>query len=93
MKKYVKNKRNMELFQDFNNRPIVFIRFNPDSYVNNQGNKVLSSFKYHKKLDIPVIRNKKEWKSRLNMLKEIINKNLITIPEKEVTIEYLFYDN
>lgn len=46
----------------------------------------------HKTLDVPVIRNKKEWESRLNVLKECMNKHLITIPEKEVTIEYLFYD-
>ena len=27
------NKRTMELFQDFGNRPIIFIRFNPDKYI------------------------------------------------------------
>ena len=28
------NIRTMELFQDFGNRPIIFIRFNPDGYIN-----------------------------------------------------------
>jgi hypothetical protein len=82
----------MELFQDFGNRPIVFIRFNPDSYVNQDGKKVLSSFKMHKKLDVPMIRESKEWESRLNVLKETIEYWLNVIPEKELTCEYLFYD-
>jgi Holliday junction resolvase len=85
------NKRTMELFKDFGNRPIIFIRFNPDGY-NLESKKILSSFKMHKTLYVPVIRNKKEWENRLNVLKEYMNKHLVIIPEKEVTIEYLFYD-
>jgi hypothetical protein len=86
------NKRTMELFQDFCNRPIVFIRFNPDKYINEKGEKNPSSFKYHKTLDVPVIKSKKEWNNRLNVLKECMNKHLKIIPEKEVTNEFLFYD-
>ncbi len=86
------NKRIMELFQDFGNRPIVFIRFNPDSYINEKFEKVLSSFKMHKTLDVPMIREQKEWSDRLNVLKETINKWIIDIPNRELTCEYLFYD-
>ena len=86
------NKRTMELFQDFGNRPIVFIRFNPDSYVNEENKKIQSSFKMHKALDVPVIRDSNEWVCRLNVLKKTIDKWLIKIPEKEITNEYLFYD-
>jgi hypothetical protein len=86
------NMRTMELFQDFANRPIVFIRFNPDCYVNDDSKKVLSSFKMHKALDVPVIRDSKEWTSRLNVLKETIHKWITEIPSKELTYEYLFYD-
>jgi hypothetical protein len=86
------NKRTMELFQDFNNRPIVFIRFNPDSYVVGI-KKILSSFKIHKISGVPIIRNKKEWNNRLNTLKDVIHKYLGKIPEKEVTIENLFFDS
>ena len=82
----------MELFQDFGNRPIVFIRFNPDSYVNQDDKKVLSSFKIHKGFGVPVIRDQKEWANRLNLLKETIEHWLNVIPEKEITYEYLFYD-
>ena len=87
------NKRTMEIFEDFANRPIVFIRFNPDSYIGKNGNKRASSFKYHKTLDVPVIRDKKEWEDRLNVLKNVIDRWLIEIPEREVTIECLFYDS
>lgn len=50
----------MELFKDFGNSLIVFIRFNPDSYINENNKKVLSSFKIHKILDVPIIRDIKE---------------------------------
>jgi hypothetical protein len=86
------NKRIMELFQDFCNRPIVFIRFNPDKYINEKGEKIPSSFKMHKTLDVPVIREHKEWNNRLNLLKETSIKWLTEIPEREITYEYLFYD-
>jgi hypothetical protein len=86
------NKRTMELFQDFGNRPIIFIRFNPDKYVNEQGEKMPSSFKIHKTLGVPIIREPKEWQNRLDLLNERINYRLNNLPEKEVTNEYLFYD-
>jgi hypothetical protein len=85
------NKRTMELFQDFGNRPIVFIRFNPDKYIN-KNKKFSSSFKLCKKTGISIIKTQKEWQNRLNLLKETINKSLIKIPEREITYEYLFYD-
>jgi hypothetical protein len=85
------NKRTMELFQDFGNRPIIFIRFNPDKYIT-KNQKIPSSFKMHKSLDVPVVRDKIEWNNRLQLLKTFINKWLNEIPIKEVTNEYLFYD-
>lgn len=93
-KKYTScdNKRTMEIFQDFGNRPIVFVRFNPDAYINNDGNKILSSFKYHKKLDVPTIRCKKEWSIRLDKLKDVINYWIDNLPKREITNEYLFFD-
>jgi hypothetical protein len=38
-----------------------------------------------------MVREPKEWKLRLELLKETINKFLENIPEKEVTNEFLFY--
>ena len=86
------NKRMMELFQDFGNRPLVFIRFNPDAYINEHGEKILSSFKIHGISGVPIIRNKNEWENRLGLLKETMNYWLNVIPEKEITTEYLFYN-
>jgi hypothetical protein len=82
-----------ELLKDIGKKPVVFIRFNPDSYINENGKKIPSSFKLDKTTGKLIIRDQKEFDYRLNVLKEYINKYLITIPEKDVTYEYLFYDN
>jgi hypothetical protein len=60
--------------------------------ISDENKKVLSSFKNHKTLFVPIIRVKKEWNNRLNTLKETIVKWLTEIPESEITYEYLFYD-
>lgn len=86
------NKRMMLLFQDLAERPIVFIRFNPDNYVDKNGNKINSCFKIHKRNGILIIEDKKIWNIRLNELKNKIEYYINNIPEKEVTIEYLFYN-
>jgi uncharacterized protein YajQ (UPF0234 family) len=86
------NKRMMEIYGDTNNRPIIFIRFNPDEYIDENDNKIKSSFKMHKKLDVPIIRNPIEWRDRLIKLKEIIEYHIVNVPEKTITIEKLFYD-
>ena len=36
------NKRLMEISKDLGHRPIVFIRFNPDSYIDKDGKKIKS---------------------------------------------------
>lgn len=33
--KICENRRSMEIFEDLNFKPIIFIRFNPDSYIEN----------------------------------------------------------
>ena len=80
-----------ELFTDLADRSIVFIRFNPDSYIINNV-KYSSSFKYHTQSGVPVIRNIKEWNNRLQILKKSIEKNIKKIPTELITFEYLFYD-
>jgi hypothetical protein len=52
-----------------------------------------SSFKYHKTSGVPIIRDKNEWQSRLNMLKTTIEKYININPIKELTFEYLYYDD
>ena len=89
------NKRTMELFQDLGNRPLVVIRFNPDSFITG-GIKYEGCFQdvkgvYQKKFyNI----NEYEWIKRLDALEDTIKKylSMTDIPTKEITIEKLFYD-
>jgi hypothetical protein len=84
------NKRTMELFQDFGNRPIVFIRFNPDSYRDESGDKVQGCFTLNDKGSLEVC--EEEWDRRLPSLFDSIRHSVETIPEKEVTEIPMFYN-
>jgi len=81
------NKRTMQLFQDLGNRPVRFVRFNPDSY-QESGVRYNSCFKSTANgLTI----DKKEWNNRIKILKEVVEKLLLEVPEKEVSIMHLFF--
>jgi hypothetical protein len=88
------NKRSMQISQDFNHRPIVLIRFNPDNYTNNKNENVLGCFKCDNK-GILIIRNKKDFEKRLKVLYKQIEhwSNEKNINEKTLHIINLFYDN
>ena len=66
------NKRLMTLSQDVNFRPIIFIRFNPDDYLDEKGEKINSCWDITKKTGICKIKNNKEWNIRLDCLVEQI---------------------
>lgn len=87
------NKRMMEIFEDLGNRPVVFIRFNPDEYIDANGQNMKSCFAYHKTLGVPYVADKEQWDTRLETLYHTIQTHMETPPEKEVTIINLFYDN
>ena len=38
------------------------------------------------------VRDKKKWEIRLDKLKHTIEKHMNKVPDKSMTIEYLFYD-
>jgi hypothetical protein len=88
------NKRLMEISKDLGYRPIIFIRFNPDKYIN-KNNIITSCWNINKK-GISVIKKskKEEWIYRLNTLKEQINywSNPINKISKTIEIIQLFYD-
>jgi hypothetical protein len=88
------NKRLMELSQDLDHRPIVFIRFNPDDY-KKDGLNITSCWGNNKK-GITVIKKSKkdEWIQRLNSLEEQINYWIYpeNITNKTVEIIQLFYN-
>jgi hypothetical protein len=88
------NKRLMELSQDVNHRPIIFIRFNPDDY--KISTKNITSCWGINKLGICEIKKTKikEWSNRLEVLKDQIHywcdeQNTIN---KTLEIIQLFYD-
>jgi hypothetical protein len=74
----------MEIFQDLGNRPIVFIRFNPDKCIGRE-----DCFKLTKQGFLS--KNTKEFNYRMNDLKKLINKHIKDIPETEVSVLKLFY--
>ena len=86
----------MEISNDFNNRPIVFIRFNPDDYIDGDMNKINSCWGITKNTGLCSIKQskKKEWNERLNSLASQIE--YWTNPENQTdkTVEFisLFYD-
>jgi len=88
------NKRLMEISQDVGHRPIIFIRFNPDNYINYLGNKVKSCWSITKITGMIKIENKKHWNKRLECLKSQIE--YWTLPEhkseKTIEIIHLFYN-
>ena len=85
------NKRTMEISQDIGHRPIVFIRFNPDSYVDIDGIKVKSCWKTSDKTGKLQISNKKDWKKRIDLLLETIDYWINNNPEKTIEVVQLFY--
>ena len=64
-------KRINQISNDLNNRPIIFIRFNPDGYIKND-KKVKSCWRYNKN-GLCKVKKEKEWNERLNSLKEVID--------------------
>jgi len=88
------NKRIMELSQDLNHRPIIFIRFNPDDYLI-EDTKISSCWGVNKK-GLCVIKKSKEieWLERLNTLSSQIDYwiNPLNKTNKTVEIIQLFYD-
>jgi hypothetical protein len=86
-------RRTMELFVDVNKRPMVFIRFNPDSYTQN-GVRVPECFredidKHGEKVLTPL----DSWKERVQELCRVFSHVLTNIPSREITEIKLFYDS
>lgn len=87
------NKRIMEISQDLGHPNIVFIRFNPDAYTDKNNKRITSCWSISSNgISIVPKNKKKRWIDRLTALKSIIDKWIINIPEKHITIEKIFYD-
>jgi len=86
------NKRIMELSQDVGHRPIVFIRFNPDSYI--KDDKKIPSCWDNNINGICVVKYKEDWEYRLSILEEQIKYWNSSCNSTTITLEIiqLFYD-
>jgi len=86
------HKRLMELSQDVHHRPIIFIRFNPDAYTDQDGKIVKSCWKMNKLGIMQVPKSQqKEWDKRIYTLKKQIQFCIDTPSEKTIDIVELFY--
>ena len=88
------NKRIMELSQDVGHRPIIFIRFNPDDYTNNNVNITSCWSQNNKGICVVKKSKEKEWNERLKSLENQINYWINPDNKTNKTIEtiQLFYD-
>jgi hypothetical protein len=84
------NRRVMEIFSDLGNKPLICIRFNPDSYITEDDEKVSGCFGTTKKGSVTV--KKIEWNKRITKLLSILKECYENPPEKELVIYKLFYD-
>jgi len=86
------NKRLMELSQDLQHRPIVFIRFNPDAYTNSDNIEIKSCWKMNKLGIMQISKTKQtEWEERVECLSQQIQYWIDNTPEKTIEIVELFY--
>ncbi len=82
------NRRNMELFTDLGNRPVIFIRLNPDSYKIN-GKRIKGVFILSKSGELKI--DKKEFEKRKAALFNTVEQYLTQCPDKAVSMIELFY--
>ena len=84
------NKRLMEISQDLQHRPIIFIRFNPDDYIDQNGKTIKSCWKLNK-LGVMKIVKVREWEKRIKSLIDTINYWIHNPSPKTIEIIELFY--
>lgn len=86
------NKRVMEISIDLGHRPTVFIRFNPDEYIKDDGEIIKSCWKINKSGLLNIVKSKeKEWEHRIAVLKDQINYWIHNVTEKTIETVELFY--
>lgn len=86
------NKRLMEISQDVGHRPVIFIRFNPDAYTDQHGNKITSCWRINGYGVLQIAKSKREeWDKRMGALLQHIEYWIQNVPTKTVEIIELFY--
>lgn len=88
------NKRLMELSRDVGHRPIVFIRFNPDGYVDRDGKNHSSCFGPTKQGIMQVRKCKgAEWQHRLSVLRDVVHYWMQQRTAKTIEVVSLFFND
>ena len=78
--------------EDVHFRNIIFIRFNPDDYIDKDDNKIKSPWIYYKTKIMITPENEIIWNNRLNKLKNSIQYYIDNNIDKPIEIIKLFYD-
>jgi len=88
------NKRLMELSKDVGYRNIIFIRFNPDDYKDNNDKKIKSCWSASKTNGLLTVskKNSAEWNTRLQCLREQVQYWIDNKSGKMIETVQLFYD-
>lgn len=85
--------RLQEISNDLKNRPMVIIRFNPDTYVNDKGKTVSSCWKTNSDGVLVIQKSKeKEWEERIGVLLKEIRFWIHSKTEQNMEIIKLFYN-
>jgi hypothetical protein len=88
------NKRLMELSSDLGHKPMTFIRFNPDSYVDLTGKTAKTCWKLDGNNILRVHKEEMpEWETRLSVLKDTINYWIEHPTDKTANVIQLYYDS
>jgi hypothetical protein len=87
------HRRLMEISLDLNHRPIIFIRFNPDKYTDQNSNNVPSCWVVNSRTGVLYIppKRRENWDMRMRVLKEQIQYWIDNPLDKTVEIVELFY--
>ena len=87
------NKRLVEISQSLNHKPIVFIRFNPDSYKDISGTTISSCWKIGKDGILRLVKSKEDdWSNRLEHLYATISYWITNTTSKLIEVIQLFYN-
>jgi hypothetical protein len=85
------DKRTMQIFMDLGDRPLVVLRFNPDKYIDIDGQEHPTLFTFDQAGVIQIL-SVINLHQRVTALVDRIRHHVENIPDKEVTLEKLYYD-
>ena len=87
------NKRLVILSQDLGHRPMVMVRFNPDGYENENGEKIPSPWRKSKTGNLQIAnKHEDQWKSRLVTLGDTVQDWMEQYSEKMIHCIELYYN-